>query len=101
MHAHIIDTLGARNHHDAQRVRDTWSTNGWASGDRESGGGEEAMHSLVGTEDFFILGTSWVVAAVIIAIGWRRRNRVLLSVGALLVAGALLAAVQLWLLIRF
>lgn len=54
------------------------------------------MNVVVGPEAFVIVGTWWVVAAVIIAIGWRRRSRVLLSVGAMLVAGALLAAVQLW-----
>ena len=57
------------------------------------------MNAVIGPEAFLIAGAWWVVAAVIIAIGWRRRNRVLLTVGALLVVGALLAALQLWFLV--
>jgi hypothetical protein len=57
------------------------------------------MHSVVvGPEALFITAAWWVVAAVIITIGWRRRNRVLLIVGALLGAGAMLSAVQLYFL---
>ena len=53
-------------------------------------GYEEAMNAGTGPLALFIAGLWWALAAALVVVGWRRRNRVLLIVG------ALLFAVEIW-----